>query len=374
MSMRYLGGFISATNNPLLQPSAPSIGTVTAGSQFASVPFTAPEFGSPTSYTVVSTPGNIIATGTLSPIIVTGLTNGTAYTFRVFANNQYGPSAASAASNSVTPLFVNPTSINVLVVAGGGAGGRSIGGGGGAGGLVYQTGRSINVNTTYTVTIGAGGTGDGTGTNSVFDTITANGGGSGGHWYYVNPSSGGSGGAMGGRDASGTGASATQGNSGGGTGYGFAGGNMGNRSGDPIYPGGGGGAGGVGGNGVSAGPSGNGGIGREYSIAGTATYYAGGGGGGVYSNSRFGTGGLGGGGNGSASGTGQNGSANTGGGGGGAQYENSFSAGGSGVVIIAYGADKADAGTVTGTYTKTSAGGNTIYTFTGSGSIRWTSS
>ena len=46
------------------------------------------------------------ATGTASPITVTGLTNGTAYTFTVIATNVNGTSPASSASNSVTPSTV----------------------------------------------------------------------------------------------------------------------------------------------------------------------------------------------------------------------------------------------------------------------------
>lgn len=93
-------------------PDAPTIGTATAGDASASVAFTAPgnNGGSPiTGYTVTSTPGGITATGASSPINVTGLTNGTAYTFTVRATNAIGNSAESAASNSVTPASAGAT-------------------------------------------------------------------------------------------------------------------------------------------------------------------------------------------------------------------------------------------------------------------------
>ncbi|MCF7864885.1 MAG: fibronectin type III domain-containing protein [Candidatus Pacebacteria bacterium] len=60
-------------------------------------------------YTASSTPGGYTATSTGSPIIVTGLTNGTAYTFTVTATNAIGVSALSTASNSVTPLALPDT-------------------------------------------------------------------------------------------------------------------------------------------------------------------------------------------------------------------------------------------------------------------------
>jgi uncharacterized protein (TIGR02145 family) len=94
---------------PSSGPGAPTIGTATKGNAQATVAFTAPASngGSPiTGYTVTSSPGGITKTGTASPIIVTGLTNGTAYTFTVFATNANGNSAASSASNSVTPSSV----------------------------------------------------------------------------------------------------------------------------------------------------------------------------------------------------------------------------------------------------------------------------
>ncbi len=87
-------------------PGAPTIGTATAGNASATVAFTAPAAngGSAiTSYSVTSSPGGLTATSTGSPITVTGLTNGTAYTFTVVAINSAGTGSASATSNSVTP-------------------------------------------------------------------------------------------------------------------------------------------------------------------------------------------------------------------------------------------------------------------------------
>jgi hypothetical protein len=90
-------------------PTAPTIGTATAGDGQASVTFTPPSSsgGNPiTGYTVTSNPGGITATGTSSPIAVTGLTNGTSYTFTVTATNGTGSSAPSAASNAVVPRLL----------------------------------------------------------------------------------------------------------------------------------------------------------------------------------------------------------------------------------------------------------------------------
>lgn len=90
-------------------PGAPTIGTATAGNAQATVTFTAPaNLGVPatiTQYTVTSDPGAVTATGTASPIVVSGLTAGTAYTFTVTATNATGTGPASAASNSVTPFI-----------------------------------------------------------------------------------------------------------------------------------------------------------------------------------------------------------------------------------------------------------------------------
>lgn len=89
-----------------MQPTAPTIGTATAGDTTASVAFTASSYiGKGTiTYTATSSPGGFTATGSSSPLTVTGLTNGTAYTFTVTGTTNYGVSSdASAASNSITP-------------------------------------------------------------------------------------------------------------------------------------------------------------------------------------------------------------------------------------------------------------------------------
>jgi hypothetical protein len=69
------------------------------------------------------------------------------------------------------------------------------------------------------------------------------------------------------------------------------------------------------------------------------------------------------------------GGANTGTGGDGGQGDGSSAhdgaTGGSGIVVVSYANTAGDATTVTGTHTFTNTGGNKIYKFTGSGSIRW---
>ena len=97
-------------------PGPPTSVVATAGNASASVAFVAPtnNGGSAiTGYTVTSSPGGITATGATSPINVTGLTNGTSYTFSVVATNAIGNSSPSTASSAVTPSAPFPCGTTV---------------------------------------------------------------------------------------------------------------------------------------------------------------------------------------------------------------------------------------------------------------------
>ena len=108
-------------------PSVPGTPTATAGNGQATVQITAPTSGgSPTSYTVTATPGGATCsiTAPATSCTVTGLTNGTAYTFSSTATNAGGTSAASASSSAVTPsapeakLATTGANLEWLMVAG----------------------------------------------------------------------------------------------------------------------------------------------------------------------------------------------------------------------------------------------------------------
>ncbi len=246
--------------------------------------------------------------------------------------------------------------VDVLVVAGGGAGGGGTSGGGGAGGLVWKTGHSVNPGEDISVSVGAGGSGGGVaapgtnGENSSFGSIVAQGGGHGASGENGGGTAAGDGGSGGGAmryDVYKTFGSGT-------SSQGYNGGDISGT--DDYATAGGGGAGGVG----SSVPSGagNGGIGKDFShIFGTSVgdngWFAGGGGGG-WSTSDVGQGGRGGGGDGinnnNAPTADNHGMPNTGGGGGGGY---SYSAGvgadgGSGVVIVRWGNDLENGGSIPG--------------------------
>jgi hypothetical protein len=345
-------GEVGGGDEPVPPPPAPTVPDAPTGVSAimptagqATVTFTPPtsDGGSAiTGYTVTSSPEGITATGGASPIIVTGLGNGITYTFTVVATNAVGDSAASSASNSVsftgtltrqsfttvgTTSWTAPAgvrSVDYLVVGGGGGGGNGFdtgGGGGGGGGMVLTSTLSVTPTTSYTVTVGAGGTGGAAirtningiaGDSSIFDSITAFGGGAG----NGSRSQPGGSGAKGVAQVSNV--SAATGGSGGGNVATSVGG----------CGGGGGGAGGDGADGIGApnAPSagGAGGAGISSSLTGSPVTY-GAGGAGARGNTLV---------------TGTTGATNTGNGGGagsaGSGAAGAGGNGGSGIVVLQY--------------------------------------
>jgi hypothetical protein len=283
---------------------------------------------------------------------------GTANSYGVWQPITYGGSYGT--NGFYLPMTASSASLSAsyLVVAGGGAGGQSRAGGGGGGGLLAAS-TTLSAGSSYTVTVGAGsagGAGTTGGTSSLIGgglSVSTTGGGSGGQPGAYNGVNGGSGG---GGPASGFG------------GTGIAGQGFDGAAGSGSAGGGGGGAGQIGTAGSSTGGAGGNGI--QSSITGTATYYAGGGGGGLNGAGSGGVGGLGGGATGGAGAVAATSpTPNTGGGGGGGGgVSGSFvgvgSAGASGVVIVSYaGTQKFAGGNIS------NSGGNTIHTFTASGTL-----
>jgi hypothetical protein len=170
-------------------PGQPTSVSATVDNAQSVVSFTAPAYtGKGTvSYTVTSSPGGFTASGASSPITVTGLSNGTSYTFTVTATNAGLAGNASSASASVTPaapevpyalsqtfnssgtytIPAGKTKIAVFIAGGGergsnggGSDGNSYtsgaGGRGGDGGAMYAVkDYPVTAGAVHTVTVGA---------------------------------------------------------------------------------------------------------------------------------------------------------------------------------------------------------------------------
>lgn len=103
-------------------PGAPTGVSAVRGNTQVAVSWSAPssDGGSAiTGYTVTASPGGATLTvGNVLTGTVTGLTNGTAYTFTVHATNSLGSSAESSASAAVTPSTTPSAPLDVSAVAG----------------------------------------------------------------------------------------------------------------------------------------------------------------------------------------------------------------------------------------------------------------
>jgi hypothetical protein len=131
---------ISITDDPqiiiaITKPDAPTgVSATSGGNATSTISWTAPSDGGSaiTSYTATSNAGQTCSSTTTTTCSVSGLTNGTPYTFTVTATNTIGTSDPSSASASATPIA--PIVITPPVVTPPSSGG---GGGGGGGGYTY---------------------------------------------------------------------------------------------------------------------------------------------------------------------------------------------------------------------------------------------
>jgi hypothetical protein len=183
----------------LFVPGAPTSVTATAGNTQATVSWTAPTgviSQAPITDYVVQFSSNSGSTwstfsdgtSTATSATVTGLTNDTAYTFRVAASNSIGTGAYSTASSAVTPnsftasaviltsgsSYTVPsgaTSMKAWAVGGGGPGGAWSNSAAGAGGCAYKTWTVAGATVAYS----AGAAGSNSTITYSGTTITGNG-------------------------------------------------------------------------------------------------------------------------------------------------------------------------------------------------------
>lgn len=308
---------------------------------------------------------NALPTGlTLSGANIAGTLSGSGSTTSLITATAAG--SAKTATRTLSWTVTSPTvTVSYLLVGGGGGGNtNNNSGGGGGGGVLTGGAMSLSRGTQYTVTVGGGGGAGSNGTNSVFNSLSAGGGGYGGVTVGTGDGTGGQansgtiGGCAGGEGLYTRGASPSARTA---QSYGSY-----KQGGSSVYSASYGSAGG-GGGGYSA----NGG---DASIV-SSSYASAGNGGAGYNASAWGIGTVSGGGGASGGSTGGNagsggGSANYGGGGNSIVYPKSGSEyGGPGIVIIQYADSNPAATATTGSPTVTVGGGFRVYKFTSSGSI-----
>ena len=113
------GGTTASDSNPQIVdyakvPDTPIAPVATAGDTTASIAFTPPyDNNRPIDQYQIqafvgATPGAVQNTSAPSPYIFTGLTNGTAYSFKIACTNAVGQSGFSSNSNIVTPTGIGP--------------------------------------------------------------------------------------------------------------------------------------------------------------------------------------------------------------------------------------------------------------------------
>ncbi|AKU96559.1 Fibronectin type III domain protein [Labilithrix luteola] len=93
----------STAGAELGKPGAPTLTNVDVSGSEAQLTFTPPTTGNPTSYTATCNPGALTATGSASPLMVSGLTAGTPYSCTVHASNDLlgdGPESTPVSSEA----------------------------------------------------------------------------------------------------------------------------------------------------------------------------------------------------------------------------------------------------------------------------------
>jgi len=122
---------ISITDDPqiiiaITKPDAPTgVSATSGGNATSTISWTAPSDGGSaiTSYTATSNAGQTCSSTTTTTCSVSGLTNGTPYTFTVTATNTIGtsdPSSASASATPTAPIVITPPVVTPPSSGGGG--------------------------------------------------------------------------------------------------------------------------------------------------------------------------------------------------------------------------------------------------------------